>query len=72
MPRRLKTVSRKKDAETELGKPVISSNQALGWHCLRLAGVNDRLPQFGSLFVALVSCRRLMAPALLVPKLQCA
>jgi maleate isomerase len=39
-----------KAAEEELGKPVVSSNLALGWHCLRLAGVNDRLPQFGSLF----------------------
>jgi maleate isomerase len=38
------------EIETELGKPVISSNQALGWHCLRLAGISDRLPRFGSLF----------------------
>jgi len=35
--------------ERELGKPVISSNTALGWHCLRLAEINDRLPQYGSL-----------------------
>jgi maleate isomerase len=39
-----------KEAEKELGKPVISSNQALGWHCLRLAEISDRLPRFGSLF----------------------
>jgi maleate isomerase len=39
-----------KAAEEELGKPVLSSNLVLGWHCLRLAGVNDHLPQFGSLF----------------------
>ncbi len=39
-----------KAAEEELGKPVFSSNLALGWHCLRLAGVNDPLPQFGRLF----------------------
>jgi maleate isomerase len=39
-----------KAAEEELGKSVVSSNLALGWHCLRLAGLNDRLPQFGSLF----------------------
>ncbi|MGD2037054.1 MAG: hypothetical protein PVH28_04165 [Desulfobacterales bacterium] len=39
-----------KAAEDELGKSVVSSNQALGWHSLRLAGVDDRLPQFGSLF----------------------
>ena len=39
-----------KEMESELGTPVISSNQALGWHCLRLAGVEDRLSRFGSLF----------------------
>ena len=39
-----------KEMESELGKPVISSNQAMGWHCLRLAGVEDRLSRFGSLF----------------------
>lgn len=39
-----------KDTETKLNKPVISSNLALGWHCLRLAGVNEILPQFGRLF----------------------
>ena len=38
------------ELEGELGKPVISSNQTLAWHCLRLAGVNDKLPQFGKLF----------------------
>jgi maleate isomerase len=36
--------------ESNLGKPVISSNQALGWHCLRLAGISSTLPQFGRLF----------------------
>ena len=39
-----------KNTEMELDKPVISSNQALGWHCLRLAGIDDLLPQFGRLF----------------------
>ena len=39
-----------KDTEMQLNKPVISSNLALGWHCLRLAGINDFLPQFGRLF----------------------
>jgi len=38
------------ELESQLGKPVISSNQALGWHCLRLAGLNAQLPQFGRLF----------------------
>jgi len=38
------------ELESTLGKPVISSNQALGWHCLRLAKVDDSLPHFGMLF----------------------
>jgi len=38
--------------ETELGKPVTSSNHAMAWHALRLAGVNDPLPAFGKLFEA--------------------
>ena len=29
--------------EAELGKPVISSNQALAWHMARLAGLNEAL-----------------------------
>ena len=37
-------------AEQHLGKPVISSNQALAWHLLRLSGVNKNLTQFGCLF----------------------
>ena len=36
--------------EARTGIPVISSNQALGWHMLRLAGVNERMPAFGRLF----------------------
>ena len=39
-----------KTLEHELDKPVISSNAALGWHCLRLADIDDRLPQYGRLF----------------------
>ena len=38
------------DLEAELGKPVVSSNLAFGWHCLRLAGVDDEQPRFGTLF----------------------
>lgn len=38
------------DIESQTGVPVISSNQALTWHMLRLAGVDDALPQFGKLF----------------------
>ena len=36
--------------EAKLKIPVTSSNQALAWHCLRLAGVRDTLPEFGQLF----------------------
>ena len=35
--------------ERRLGKPVVSSNQALAWHAMRLAGVEDPLPDRGSL-----------------------
>jgi len=38
------------ELENELGKPVTSSNHALAWHCLRLAGVDDSIPGFGRLF----------------------
>lgn len=36
--------------EKEIGIPVTSSNHAMAWHCLRLAGVDDRLPEFGRLY----------------------
>src|SRR5262249_44794544 len=35
------------DLEVELGKPVTSSNHALAWHCLRLAGINHSFPGLG-------------------------
>lgn len=38
------------DLEAELGKPVTSSNHAMAWHALRLAGIADPLPQWGRLF----------------------
>ncbi len=37
------------ELEGELGRPVITSNQALVWHCLRTAGIADRIEGFGSL-----------------------
>lgn len=37
-------------AERKTGIPVISSNQTLAWHMLRLAGIKDTNPQFGRLF----------------------
>tara|TARA_B100001057_G_scaffold361769_1_gene364229 strand:- start:841 stop:1617 length:777 start_codon:yes stop_codon:yes gene_type:complete len=40
------------DAETRLGKPVISSNQALAWHMMRLACISDSPSGAGCLFTA--------------------
>ena len=37
-------------AEQEFGKPVVCSNQAMIWDCLRLAGIDDRIPGYGRLF----------------------
>ncbi len=36
--------------ETALGKPATSSNHALAWHCLRLAGIAEPRPDRGTLF----------------------
>ena len=36
--------------EQKLGKPVITSNQAQMWSCLRRAGVEDKILGFGELF----------------------
>ncbi len=38
------------EIEDELGKPVIVSNQAMMWDCLRLAGIDDPMPGHGRLF----------------------
>lgn len=38
------------ELEGALGKSVTSSNHALAWHCLRLAGIDDALPQYGRLY----------------------
>ena len=36
--------------EQKIGKPVITSNQAQMWSCLRRAGVEDKILGFGKLF----------------------
>jgi maleate isomerase len=36
--------------EAETGVPITSSNHAMAWHALRLAGIGDSLPQWGKLF----------------------
>ena len=38
------------EIEAALGKPVTSSNHAMAWHSLRLAGVDDLRPACGTLF----------------------
>lgn len=38
------------EVEEEVGIPVVSSNIALFWHLLRLAGVDDELEEYGQLF----------------------
>jgi maleate isomerase len=38
------------DVEKEVGIPVISSDYAMAWHSLRLAGVKDVVPGVGRLF----------------------
>lgn len=35
--------------EQAIGKPVVCSNQAMMWHCLRLAGIQDRRSDCGRL-----------------------
>ena len=45
---RLTDVAR--EIEAEVGKPVTSSDHALAWHCLRLAGVDEPMPEFGRLY----------------------
>lgn len=35
--------------ETRLGRPVVTSNQLIIWHALRLAGIDDAIPGLGRL-----------------------
>lgn len=45
----LRSVDIIEELEARTGKPVITSNQALAWDALRLAGINDRIEGFGRL-----------------------
>lgn len=38
------------EIEQATGKPVVTSNQGMLWHCLRLAGIDDRIDGYGKLF----------------------
>jgi maleate isomerase len=37
------------EVEHVISKPVLASNQASFWHCLRLANIDDAIPGFGRL-----------------------
>ena len=43
------------ELERRAGVPVTSSNHAMAWHCLRLAGIEDEAPEAGRLFEQRVS-----------------
>jgi len=45
------------ETERELGVPVLSSNQVLAWHMLRLAGIDDGPAAAGALRGARAPCR---------------
>ncbi|MEQ8586140.1 MAG: Asp/Glu racemase [Thalassobaculaceae bacterium] len=38
------------EAERRVGVPVLASNQVLAWHMMRLAGLEDAVPEGGRLF----------------------
>jgi maleate isomerase len=46
----LRTVKVIDEIEEATGKPCVASNQAMLWHCLRLAGIDDQLVGLGRLF----------------------
>lgn len=46
----LRTIDVIDEIEQATGKPVVSSNQAMMWHCLRLAEIDDQLDGYGRLF----------------------
>jgi maleate isomerase len=46
----LRSVEIIQELEAQARKPVIVSNQAMIWDCLRLAGIRDPNPRFGQLF----------------------
>ena len=37
--------------EELIGIPVTTSNHAMAWHCMRLGGVKNTLPNLGQLFL---------------------
>jgi maleate isomerase len=45
----LRTLGIIEEVETAIGRPMLSSNQAMAWHMLRLGGVKDEIAGFGRL-----------------------
>ena len=45
----LRTIEVIAEIEAATGKPCIASNQAMLWHCLRLAGIDDQITGMGRL-----------------------
>ena len=46
----VRTIDVLQEIEDVAGKPVVSSNQAMMWNCLRRAGIGDRIEGYGRLF----------------------
>ena len=46
----IRTIDVVQEIEDAAGKPVVSSNQAMMWDCLRRAGIADRIEGYGRLF----------------------
>ena len=45
----IRTIDVIEEVENKAGKPVISSNQAMMWNCLRMAGIDDVIEGYGRL-----------------------
>jgi len=45
----LRSIEVIEEIEAATGKPCVTSNQAMLWHCLRLAGIDDRIEGMGRL-----------------------
>lgn len=47
----LRTLEVIEPLERDLGKPIITGNQALMWSCIRMLGIHDPIQGFGKLFL---------------------
>ena len=46
----LRTLDVIEEIEQTTGKPVVTSNQSMMWNCLRMAGIEDQIKGYGTLF----------------------